>query len=152
MQSIKRDDDCKDIDVVSVGEYSLDCHDTKPLMMSPKKDLIRREILPCSLEAHFVRDTASQIGVRLSPTAVLADDVPYIVSYTSAEMIASAMRTFINELLRHAASLLYQQNRCPDELTPVDVYNAALSRKRYEFLTNRWLGAEPIEDDSEMDE
>lgn len=136
------EEDDEDVDIITL---STEDEVKKTKKQSPNR-CIRDTLPPSSPSVYFVKESASEIGVKLPPLEV----EPSIFMPVVEEMIHATCKEFASDLVR--ASLMQGYHRVggkssPEEITVQDVFCAIQNTSTFDFLTNKHLGVlqEPLD-------
>ncbi|KAJ8011576.1 hypothetical protein DPEC_G00059680 [Dallia pectoralis] len=87
----------------------------------------------------FISDTAQQIGITIQPVEVVKN----VFAPVMEAMILKATEQFASDILREALAMAHvrsSQNRPPQEITAMNIHQAACSFPTGDFLTNTHMG------------
>ncbi|XP_033733104.1 YEATS domain-containing protein 2-like [Pecten maximus] len=124
--------DEKDVDIISV----------EPPKVKVKTEVIKElvycdpVVLPPSRQARFVQDLSTKIGVRFQPSEIDQE----IHGSVAEDMVYSAMKTFMSDILRETYSMKVNMGRYADSVGVGDVYRTLGRMTETDFLTNHHLG------------
>ncbi|XP_060074938.1 YEATS domain-containing protein 2-like [Ylistrum balloti] len=126
--------DEKEVDIISVelAKVKVKAEVTKELVYC---DPI---VLPPSRQARFVQDLSTKIGVKFEPSEIDRE----IHGSVAEDMIFSAMKTFMSDMLRETYSMKVNLGRYADSIGVGDVYRTLDRISETDFLTNHHLGVQ----------
>ena len=125
------DDNSEDLEIDVVGniprEKATKPQDGKPVVYT----------IPSTLEQNWIRETCSDIGVKLKTVYTDGVNVQVIES-----LLLTACKRFAEDLLRQSWACAADQTTSygPRLVTPSHVYRAVCSLPRCDFLTSMYLG------------
>lgn len=126
------DTDEMDVDIISVEPPKV------KIKTEVNKEMVYCDpvILPQSHQARFVQDLSTKIGVRFEPTVIDQE----VHGSVTEDMIYSAMKTFMSDILRETYSMKVNLGRYADGIGVGDVYRTISRMEETDFLTNHYLG------------
>lgn len=136
------EEDDEEIDIIYVNTED----EVKKKKKQTPNRCFRDSLPPSSPSVYFVKESAAEIGIKLTPLEV----EPSIFLPIVEEMIHAACKEFASDLVR--ASLMQGYHRVggkssPEEITVQDVFCALQNTSTFDFLTNKHLGVlqEPLD-------